>query len=249
MILDIQKLFLWFAIYSLAGWVYETILCSCVQKRFVYRGFLMGPYCPIYGFGAIFDILLFAREESWWVIFLGSMVVSSVLEYFTAWLLEVFFHAKWWDYSNRRFNIKGRVCLLGAVAFGGMSTVLIKWLHPYVALQTGKINSVITAWVSSAIFVLMITDCIFTVRGFVNFEEKLRRLTEDIEEKKEKLKRLTEDVEEKREKIIKSASNIFAIFAKSMTRHEKRMIEAFPKLKSVKYNDALTALKNWRKRH
>ena len=96
-IITIENVFLWFMIYSFFGWVYETIYCSIVERKFVYRGFLNGPYCPIYGFGALLDIFALGRIENPAVLFLAGAVLTCSLEYFTGWLLETLFHAKWWD--------------------------------------------------------------------------------------------------------------------------------------------------------
>ena len=101
--------FLYFIIYSFLGWLYESILCSITGKKLVNRGFLNGPVCPVYGFGALLIVLVFyGKETSLLPLFLSSMVLTSVVEYFTAVLLEKLFHARWWDYSGRPFNIHGR---------------------------------------------------------------------------------------------------------------------------------------------
>ena len=114
------KVFLWFILYSFFGWVYESTLCSITSRSLVNRGFLNGPLCPVYGFGALTVILAFWREPdiSPWNLFFSSMVLTCTLEYITSWAMEKLFHARWWDYSEYRYNINGRVCLLGALAFG-----------------------------------------------------------------------------------------------------------------------------------
>ena len=96
----IETWFLWLMIYSIIGWVYESTICSIGHRKLINRGFLNGPYCPIYGTGAVLVLLFFA----------GALVTCS-LEYLTSWLMEKLFHARWWDYSKRKFNIGGRVCL------------------------------------------------------------------------------------------------------------------------------------------
>lgn len=135
------KVFLWFILYSFFGWVYESILCSCTSHSLVNRGFLNGPLCPIYGFGAVTVILAFWWEPdiSLWNLFLSSMVLTCTLEYITSWGMEKLFHARWWDYSDYRFQLNGRVCLLGAVAFGSFSVLLIKVVHPRVAALVNRL--------------------------------------------------------------------------------------------------------------
>lgn len=229
----VETWFCWFMIYSVIGWIYETLLCSFTQKRFVYRGFLVGPYCPIYGCGALIIIFALGNVQNPVVIFLLGVLLTCSLEYFTSWAMEKLFHAKWWDYSNRKFNIRGRVCLLGAVAFGSFSVLLLKCVHPRIESLTGKINPFVLHFADGVMLVVFVLDCIFTIRGFIRFDEKLKMLTEDLHRH--------------REKVVKSASGVFATFALTLNLHEKRMMAAFPHLKSVRYNDALTALRNWKK--
>jgi len=90
----------WFFLYSAIGWIYESILCSVSEKRWINRGFLNGPYCPIYGFGAILNILILDETRNIVILFYFGAVTACTLEYFTSWLLEKLFQARWWDYSG-----------------------------------------------------------------------------------------------------------------------------------------------------
>ena len=116
--LFVEKLFLWFLFYSFCGWVYESILVSILERRPVNRGFLNGPLCPIYGAGAVGAVVVLGQVHNPLVVFLLSMVGASILEYVTSWVMEALFHARWWDYSDYKFNLNGRICLLGAFVFG-----------------------------------------------------------------------------------------------------------------------------------
>lgn len=129
----LERLFLWFIGYSIAGWTYESILVSAASRRWVNRGFLNGPLCPIYGVGAVLAVLLLGGIANPVVVFLAAAGGASVLEYVTSWAMEQLFHARWWDYSRRRFNIQGRVCLLGAVVFGAAGVLIVKVAQPVVA--------------------------------------------------------------------------------------------------------------------
>ena len=131
-----ETLFLWFMIYSVVGWIYESILCSVAQKKFINRGFLNGPYCPIYGSGAVLVILVLGKLTNPFLLFFAGALLTCSLEYLTSFVMEKLFHARWWDYSKRKFNINGRVCLIGAVVFGAFSTVLVLWIHPLVTKLT-----------------------------------------------------------------------------------------------------------------
>lgn len=122
-----------FLIYSFGGWLCECIYCSLPARHFINRGFLRGPYCPIYGCGALLITWLLAPLRSYYLaVFLIGMIVTSALEYATSWIMEGLFHTKWWDYSKRPFNINGRVCLRNSLLFGIMSLLVIEVLQPSV---------------------------------------------------------------------------------------------------------------------
>lgn len=223
--LRVSTLFLWFMAYSIFGWVYETILCSALERKFVYRGFLNGPYCPIYGFGAVLDVMFLGKIENWFVLFLMGATLNCTLEYFTAWAMEKLFHAKWWDYSNMKFNIKGRICLLGALVFGAFSVFLIKIAHPYVTSVTNRLSDILTYILSGVLAAAFFADLYITLEGFGDFDEKLRSFAEDIIGAKNKVKKHIADM------------------PKRFNYQERRMLRAFPKLSSVRHNDALRELK------
>ena len=115
----VDNLIISFAVFSVLGYFAEVIYCSIPERRFVNRGFLYGPYLPIYGFGSlIVTIILDPVSQYPILVFLLSFLLTSVLEYFTSWLLEKLFSVKLWDYSKKRININGRVCLLNSTLFG-----------------------------------------------------------------------------------------------------------------------------------
>ena len=110
MFLEIEKYILLFMIYSFLGWLMEVITVSVEAKKVVNRGFLIGPYCPIYGIGAVLITLVLSRYKyDPLVLFVMTMVSCGVLEYLTSWAMEVIFKARWWDYSHEKFNLDGRI--------------------------------------------------------------------------------------------------------------------------------------------
>lgn len=124
--------FLLFFIYAVAGWIMETICCWIGQKKLTNRGFLVGPYCPIYGFGGlIMTLCLYRYERDIPVLFCMSMFLCSILEYFTSWIMEKMFHARWWDYSHKRFNVEGRICLTNAILFGVLGIFVVHFISPF----------------------------------------------------------------------------------------------------------------------
>lgn len=123
-----------FLFYSFLGWVCETVFCSLAARKFINRGFLSGPFCPIYGFGALLVILLFSGLQNHvLLLFVCSMVGASALEYLTSFLLEKLFRLRLWDYSNRKWNLHGRVCLRNSLLFGVMAVLMVTVIHPYVS--------------------------------------------------------------------------------------------------------------------
>lgn len=180
---EIEKLIVYFTIYSFVGWLCEVVYCSVLSKKIVNRGFLAGPVCPVYGFGALFILwLLSPIAYSVPIIFLSSMVITSTVEYITGWLLETFFGTRWWDYSNKKFNLEGRVCLKNSIYFGIMGVLLIKVIHPGIEYLVSSIPNHYLNILCLGIAAGFIVDCIFTLNTLVNLNERLRRLYEFTEE-------------------------------------------------------------------
>ena len=146
---------LFFFTYSFLGWVCECIYCSIPAKKFINRGFLAGPYCPIYGCGALLVLYLlkpFLYQPL--LLFIMGMIVTSFLEYFTSWIMELLFHTKWWDYTNYRFNIHGRVCLRNSFLFGIMSLVVCYIVHPSIIHIANMIPDFIK-WITNGLMMII----------------------------------------------------------------------------------------------
>lgn len=264
----IEKIFLWLMIYSFFGWVYESILCSITSGSLVNRGFLNGPVCPVYGFGALVVILAFWWEPGIrvWNLFFSSMVLTCTLEYLTSWAMEKLFHARWWDYSQYRFNINGRVCLLGAVAFGAFSVLLIKVVHPRVsAFVDGFSPAAITA-ASAALFLTGAADCVVTVRHILALNGRLAEIQAAIDAYRAQsrqraealgqrlqarlegsaaasgLEELRERLEERFEENVHNSRRVQALL-ELRSFQDRRLLRAFPHLSSTRYGDALKKLR------
>ena len=134
------ELFLLFIIYSFLGWVLETVHASVRDKKFVNRGFLAGCFCPIYGFGAVLTVLIFdwiniyiKNYTTYMVVsVIATILVVTLLEYITGYLLEKIFHSKWWDYSNDFANIHGYICLGYSLLWGILAFILIRVINPMI---------------------------------------------------------------------------------------------------------------------
>lgn len=130
---DLYHIINWFFIYSFLGWVWETFYVSIKHGEFINRGFINGPFCTIYGFGAISVYLILKPiEDNLLFLFLGGIVVATLLEYITAVLMESIFHTSWWDYSDNKFNFQGRICLGASLGWGVFTVLLFRVLHPLV---------------------------------------------------------------------------------------------------------------------
>jgi uncharacterized membrane protein len=244
--------------FSFIGWACEVIYCSVLSKKLVNRGFLAGPVCPVYGFGALLVIwLLSPVQANIPVIFLCGMVITSALEYITGWLLEVFFSTKWWDYSNRRFNLEGRVCLMNSVLFGILCVILMRGIYPLALYLVGLIPEFWIGVTSTALTAIFAVDIAITVNTMINMNERLKKLHEFTEELKnsrdlhewfnesefyksfERLKLIAE--ESKSELSLMLRGNFEMLTSKKGSG--LRLMKAFPNMKSIKYDVQLNHLK------
>ena len=168
-----------FFIYAFLGWCTEVCFVALKTGTFVNRGFLNGPVCPIYGFGAL--VVLTALEplrDHLLLLFLGSMALTSLLEYLTGLLLEKLFYQRWWDYSDEPFNLGGYICLRFSVGWGLACLFAVKILHPSVLLLIGFIPRTL-GWVLLALFgASMAADLTATVRTIAKINRRLGQIDE-----------------------------------------------------------------------
>nr|WP_231129305.1 putative ABC transporter permease [Bifidobacterium choloepi] len=188
LLIAIERVFCWFLLYSFVGWLWETGLNIVMKKRFVDRGMLNGPLCPIYGFGAMIVLFALAGEHQPLVIFLSSGVLACTLEYVTSWGIEKLFHVRFWDYSNKPFNINGRVYLNGFVAFGLGATAVKLWVQPWVLGWLDRIPAVPLAVVSGILLAMLLADAAVTLAGLISLRSRLGHVETDIKDwKQEKI--------------------------------------------------------------
>lgn len=161
----LSQLFLYFILYSFLGWVMETCYCSIVERRLVARGFLYGPICPIYGGGVTLMILFFTPLKDHLVLFyVVAVVVMTSWEYFVGWVLEATTHVKYWDYSQFRFNLKGRVCLWVALVWGVLSYIVIFLIHPPIQALCESLPVWLEFMLCGAFLALLAVDATLTIR-------------------------------------------------------------------------------------
>ena len=175
-----MKYFLYFIIYSFIGWLMEVVLKSKDEHKFVNRGFLIGPICPIYGFGVLLIILLVGNSKSdLLAVFLKSILVCSVLEYFTSYFMEKLFHARWWDYSKNKYNINGRICLEPMLPFGILSTIVIYVVHPLVIKFVSLFSNPLLIILTILFGILFIVDNIVSFNVMFNIKKEFHKIKKD----------------------------------------------------------------------
>lgn len=138
---NVQKIIVYFFIYAFLGWSLEVIYAMYVQRTFVNRGFLFGPICPIYGFGALILIGSLRNVKGNKILkFIIAVIAFSVFEYIVSYILEVLFNQRWWDYSNDILNLNGRISILYSLVWGILGIFFTEKLHPFVRKKVEKLS-------------------------------------------------------------------------------------------------------------
>ena len=183
-------LILLFFFYSFIGWLVEVLEGIINNRGFINRGFLVGPICPIYGISCISMLLLLNRYENDYVIlFILGMVICTLIEYITSLILEKIFNTRWWDYSDHKINLNGRVCLETMILFGISGILLMKGFKPFTNYMLGIIPSNIKLIVSIVLTVILLIDLFFSIK-VINFlkSNNLIKVTDCTKEVNKKVK-------------------------------------------------------------
>lgn len=233
--------FLSFILYCFIGWFYESTICSLPKyHKIINRGFLLGPYCPIYGVGVMANWFLLKGMESPVAIFLASALISCAIEYVTSYGMEKLFYAKWWDYSDLPFNLHGRICLYGGVIFGGGNVIFIKVIHPFVMSVLEYIPKARIDILALVFAVILLTDIVLTVNSINNLNKKLKTIHETINGKFDNTMEIISDkftmpednmIVEKGKNIIIKVQNANSL----IKAKELRIMKAFPDIKFLRY--------------
>lgn len=174
---------LWiFIIYAFIGWCTEVSYAALDRGIFVNRGFLNGPYCPIYGVGVfLVVVILTPLKENLIVLYVGSFFLTSVLEFLTGLILEKVFHNKWWDYSDKPYNIKGYVCLKFSIFWGFACTFIMLIIHPVIYAFIQYMPKMIGTILISMLMCIFAADCWVTVATILKFNKRLQAIDEIAE--------------------------------------------------------------------
>ena len=200
-----------FYIYSFIGWAQEVLQSIVKFKRFINRGFLIGPICPVYGFGSVM-ITMFLKKyiDEPFFVFLTAIFICCTLEYFTSYILEKLFKARWWDYSHMKFNINGRICLECGLGFGLGSLAILYVINPYIIDPI--FNSISFDILVKITYVVLSIQVLDTIVSF-SFISKLKNISNSI--KSDNTEVITREVKKMLE---------------ASTRPYKRLLESFPNI-------------------
>ena len=174
MILDfsLYQLLLYFFVYSFLGWCMEVIYATFRTNKFINRGFLNGPVCPIYGTGVCIVLLcLTPVKDNPFLLFFCSVGLTTLLELVTGFVLEKFFHTKWWDYSNQKCNLKGYICLKFSFIWGIICLLVVDIFHVIVNDLLMKIPYKVGVVFVIIFSVVILTDFVFTVLQMIHFNK------------------------------------------------------------------------------
>lgn len=211
---EIYYYFLLFLIYSFIGWLIEVIGKLIEKHKFINRGFLIGPICPIYGHGCILMILTLSRyKDNPLTLFICAIFICSLLEYFTSYFMEKIFKARWWDYSTKRFNLNGRICAETMIPFGILGTLVICVINPIFEYLLNLFNFETIKITAVVLFIIYIIDNTISLIIMFGFKGTLKTVEKDG----------TEEITKKVKKILINKNVLY-----------KRLVEAFPNFMNPK---------------
>ena len=228
----------------------ESIVRSIAEKKIINTGFLNGPFCPIYGFGAIIMLVLLKRFAiNWIVLFFASIIILTLWEYVVGVLLEKIFKTKYWDYSDQKFNFQGRICLTNSICWGILGVLFIYYIHPFIEMLIGYVD-VLTLKIVISIFMILFTiDFIISVVKVKNIKatlDKIENLNQQIKEKLQEIKKT--DKSNKLEKFSKS-ENVQTIVEELKKKRDRilrrlyrrvyRLKKAFPAINTKEISEVL----------
>ncbi|NLM00122.1 MAG: hypothetical protein GX220_01525 [Treponema sp.] len=259
------KLLVFFIAYAFLGWCLEVAYAALNEKKFVNRGFLFGPICPIYGFGAISIILiLYDFRENSLLLFFSSIIIASLVELIGGWILNKLFNQRWWDYTDEPFNIGGYVCLKFSILWGIACVFVVDYMHPFLLKIYNLIPETALIISVSIIYAILLADIIVTVQTVLKLNKKLKylntitekihtlsnelglRIAESTIKVDAKVSAIKENVQSRKaeaeaelHKLIEEKKSVL----KEKSFAQRRIFKSFPKWTHKKYKQAGKELK------
>ena len=258
--LPFRQAFLIFIIFRVVGWISEVLYVGIFHEhKFVNRGFLHGPICPVYGFGGLVILILPPSLYSTWIpLFFSSMIMCTLVEYFVSWIMEKMFHARWWDYSHYKFHINGRICLLNSVLFGFLGVGVIHFIYPQLLNLLNWLGDVTIQVSTDVIAVVLAVDLVATVRKLVDFGatmEKIKTFGESLRDyygneawfRSENLESMLASVKEHasngKDMVSQSILEKIEKLQTARNKAAESFMAHFPTMKSIQYKEELDHLK------
>lgn len=266
---------LYFFVYGFLGWCTEVIFAAFKQHRFVNRGFLNGPICPIYGVGVTLVIAcLEAFQSNLLLLYISSVILVTVLEGVTGWAMDKLFHNKWWDYSKLPFNIGGYVCLLFSLIWGVACVFIVYFVHPLIHQVLSLIPHTAGIALIAILGITLLSDIIVTTSAIVKFNqylERLKHITDELhaisnqigselyqnvmhvldmqESSRQKLDDVKLEVSEEIRMQIVELKTRAQNLGEKVPKPARRLLKAFPKLESRNYKAQLELFRQKLEQH
>lgn len=266
---------LYFFVYGFLGWCTEVIFAAFKQHRFVNRGFLNGPICPIYGVGVTLVIAcLEAFQSNLLLLYISSVILVTVLEGVTGWAMDKLFHNKWWDYSKLPFNIGGYVCLLFSLIWGVACVFIVYFVHPLIHQVLSLIPHTAGIALIAILGIALLSDMIVTTSAIVKFNqylELLKHITDELhaisnqigaelyqnvmhvldmqESSRQKLDDVKLEVSEEIRMQIVELKTRAQNLGEKIPKPARRLLKAFPKLESRNYKAQLELFRKKLEQH
>ncbi|MEG0485686.1 MAG: putative ABC transporter permease [Oscillospiraceae bacterium] len=261
---SLYEIFWYFVLYSFLGWCVEVCFCSIYQGKFVNRGFLNGPICPIYGFGMVIVLVcLLPVKSNLIVLYFGSVVLTSLLELVAGFILKKVFHTSWWDYSDLPYNLGGYICLSFSLAWGIGGVAAVKLVHPLVAGLVNITPPLVGKILAIIVFAAIVCDMIVTINTIAKLNRDLGRIAEvaEILHKGSDVvaeglgtsaisagRRAQEGIEDLEGKKVSAMAFMDMTRAELLDKKDfarRRLLSAFPHMKHMQNAEALQQLKAW----
>ena len=265
---------LYFFVYGFLGWCTEVIFAAFKQHRFVNRGFLNGPICPIYGVGVTLVACLEAFQSNLLLLYISSVILVTVLEGVTGWAMDKLFHNKWWDYSKLPFNIGGYVCLLFSLIWGVACVFIVYFVHPLIHQVLSLIPHTAGIALIAILGIALLSDIIVTTSAIVKFNqylERLKHITDELhaisnqigselyqnvmhvldmqESSRQKLDDVKLEVSEEIRMQIVELKTRAQNLGEKVPKPARRLLKAFPKLESRNYKAQLELFRQKLEQH
>lgn len=242
---NLTQWLLFFYIYCFIGWVFESTYVSVCQRKLVNRGFLHGPFLPLYGSGAV--LMLYVSipvEDSWVLVYLSGCVAATALEYVTGVSMEALFKVRYWDYSKKRFNYKGQICLSSTLAWGALTLLLVYGIHRPIAHFVLEIPQRLATSLAYVVTAVMAVDMALSFKAALELRDLLTSMAA-MREKLEVLQRRAdvmlafahEDAQERQAELggrVRSAFGRLEEAVESLEKRKGKLGKYRPELESIR---------------